>query len=96
MKAEIECKLTKKQLKILNDTFCVYENGTKKGEIPDDCDKCILREIKWVAMMADQYKTDRYGNSYIANKEPIIRDLCFAIYHDGILTNNPKHYHHNF
>ena len=81
MKAEIECKLTKEQLKVLNDTFCVYENGLEKGEILVNCDKCILREIKWVAAMAD-------------SKKPIIRDLCFAIYHDGILTTNPKHYHH--
>ena len=94
MKPEIECKLTKEQLKILNGTFCVYENGSETGEIPVDCDKCILRDIKWVAVMADCYKTDRDGNSYIADKKPIIRDLCFAIYHDKILTNNPKHIHH--
>ena len=78
MKNLIECKLTKEQLKVLNDTFCVYENGTKDGEIPVDCNECILRNIEWVAMKS------------------IIRDLCFAIYHDKILTKNPKHYHHNF
>ena len=94
MKTEIECKLTKEQLTVLNDTFCVYENGTKKGEIPVDCDECILRNIKWVAAIADYYKTDYYGDSYIADKKPVIRDLCFAIYHDKILTNNPKHIHH--
>lgn len=43
----IECKLTKDQLKVLCDTFCVYENGTKTGESPVDCDECILREIEW-------------------------------------------------
>ena len=78
MKSEIECKLTKEQLKILNDTFCVYENGTKNEEIPVDCDKCILREIKWITCKG------------------IVRDLCFAIWHDKILTKNPKHYHHNY
>ena len=79
MKAEIECKLTKEQLKVLNDNFCVYENGMKKGEIPVDCDKCILRKIEYII----------HGR-----EADTIRDLCFAIYHDGMLTDNPKHIHH--
>ena len=75
----IECKLTKEQLKVLNDTFCVYENGSEKGEIPVDCDKCILRKMKYII----------HGH-----EATTIRDLCFGIYHDGILTDNPIHIHH--
>ena len=89
-------KISKKIIKILENTFCLYENGIKKGEIPVNCNECILREIEWVACIADQYKNDRFGNSYISGTKPIIRDLCFAIWHDEILTKNPKHYHHNF
>ena len=90
MKTEIECKLTKEQLKVLNDTFCVYENGTGKGEIPVDCDKCILREIKWVACIREWKMT----NEAITHSKEVVRDLCFAIWHDKILTKNPKHIHH--
>ena len=79
MKTEIECKLTKKQLKIIYDTFCVYENGSETGEIPLNCDKCILRKIEYVI----------HGR-----EADTIRDLCFAIYHDGMLTDNPIQIHH--
>jgi len=78
----IKCEITKKDLKILYTKLCVYKNGDKKGEIPANCYECILREIEWVAVMAT------------ADKKAIVRDLCFAICHDGILTENPKHIHH--
>ena len=78
MKNLIECKLTKEQLKTLNDNFCVYKNGSETGEIPVDCDKCISRKIEYII----------HGR-----EADIIRDLCFAIYHDGMLTDNPIQIH---
>jgi len=88
----INCRLTKKQLEILNNVFCVYENGTKTGEIPLKCDECILREIEWSPCTAEWEMFDTKEK----HSKEIVRDLCFAIWHDKILTKNPKHYHHKF
>ena len=30
------------------------------------------------------------------DSKTIIRDLCFAIWHDDILSDNPIHHHHGF
>lgn len=82
---EYDIKITKEQIKILNDTFCVYENGTKKGEIPFNCDKCILRSIKYIACIKEWKMIDEH----ITHTKEVVKDLCFGIYHDGILTDNP-------
>jgi len=81
----ISCRISKKDLKVLYDKLCVDKNT-------DDinCDKCILRNIEWTACIAEHRMTDTKKNY---SKE-IVRDLCFAIWHDKILTKNPKHIHH--
>ena len=86
----IECKISKEDLKILYKKLCVYENGTgNKKDLEDSdsryCDKCVLRNIEWIATMAEWRRS---SDSYPESK-PIIRDLCFAIWHDDIL-NEPE------
>ena len=68
----MKIEINKEILKILNDTYCVYENGTKKGEKPINCGECILRDIKWI------FFTEK-------RKKQFTRDLCFAIYHEHFL-----------
>ncbi len=90
----IECKISKEDLKILYKIHCVYENGTRdKKELEDydsiHCDKCILKNIEWIACIREV----KMENSDHIKNRPVIRDLCFAIWHDDILSDNPKHYH---
>jgi len=91
----IKCEITKKDLEILYAKLCIYENGTGDKKDFEDyesihCDKCILRNIEWIACIKEVKMN--YGDHF--EDKPIIRDLCFAIWHDGILTENPKHIHH--
>ena len=81
----IECKISKEDLKILYKKLCVDPNTEDTR-----CDKCILSNIEWVACIKE-VKMD--NSDHIENK-PVIRDLCFAIWHDDILSDNPVHYHH--
>ena len=76
---KITITINKKILKILNETYCVYLNGTKDSEIPTNCDECILREIEYTVCWKE------WKHKGIEHREPVIRDLCFAIYHEKIL-----------
>ena len=81
----IECKISKEDLKILHEKLCVNPDTQDTH-----CDKCILRNIEWVADIAKWQMSDTKKN----HSKPIIRDLCFAIWHDDILSDNPIHHHH--
>ena len=88
---KIDCKITTEDLKILYKTHCIYENGTgdkKELENQDStyCDKCLLRNIEWTAAIKEWQMIDKtYKDS-----GTIIRDLCFAIWHDDILNKQGK------
>ncbi len=90
----IKVELKKKDLQKLYNKLCVKPDTTDEKDMW--CQDCPLSKIEWVAYMADVYKNDRFGEAYISGTKPIIRNLCFAIWHDEILTKNPEHYHHNF
>ncbi len=86
----IECKISKEDLKILHEKLCIYENGTgDKKDLENyesiHCDKCILRNIEWVACIKEWKMIDEEHT----NSKEIARDLCFAIWHDDIL-NKPE------
>jgi len=83
----IECKISREDLKILHEKLCIYENGTGDKKDLEDfesryCDKCILRNIRWVAAEPEWQMIDKNYK----NTKKIIRDLCFAIWHDDILN----------
>lgn len=78
----IECKISKEDLKILFEKLCIYENGTG--------DKKDLKDHESIDCDKCILRNIMYN---AGNCE---RDLCFAIWHDAILTDNLKHYHHNF
>ena len=65
--------LTKKQLQKLFKMLCVHKKEYKQdGYFPgiwQDCEGCILRNVEW----------------QLGEHSPIFRDLCFAIWHEGIL-----------
>ena len=95
MKVEVDINT----IEILNKAHCVYLNGTENPEGFEDyetidCNKCLLREIEHVAAVADVYILDSYGNSKVDYTKEIIRDLCFAIWHDKILEGEPIIGHH--
>ena len=78
----IECKISKEDLKALHEKLCVDPDTEDKF-----CDKCILGNIQttdlkkcWPAQEGDENKASR--------------SLCFAIWHDDILSDNPVHNHH--
>lgn len=80
MKELIECKISREDLKILYEKLCVNPDTEDTH-----CDKCILGNIEWVAAIAEWQMINK---SYSDSKE-IVRDLCFAIWHDDIL-NEPE------
>lgn len=66
--------LSKQRIDKLFRMFCIHRVEYKKDEpFPDvweDCSACILYEIPWLLKTANGHK----------------RDLCFAIWHEGVLN----------
>ena len=68
--------LTKARLRRLLNMFCVHANELHAGYYVcywETCDACILRDIPWQAK--------EYGKV-----NDIVKDLCFAIWHEDILN----------
>ena len=90
MKTAIKCEITKADLKILYDKLCVDKNTEDTY-----CNKCPLGHILCIIGEKDVYKYDwSEGRDKISETVPLTTDLCFAIWHDKILTKHPKHIHH--
>lgn len=73
--------LGKKQLQKLFKMLCLHRKEYKEGEsrFPDvwqDCKSCILRDISW----------NLPGSTEDSTVGLIVRDLCFAIWHEDILN----------
>ena len=70
-------QLSKEKIDKLFRMFCIYTIEYEAGAIyaeNGDCSKCILCEIPWV--------------NYPKNKSrDLPKDLCFAIWHEGVLKN---------
>jgi len=70
--------LTKKRLKRLLDMFCVHAKEYHADHFVchwEKCNACILRDIPW-----------RIPGEISKIQGAIDRDLCFAIWHEGILN----------
>ena len=83
----LKCEIEIKDLKILYNKLCVDKDTDDMG-----CTKCPLSNILFEVCKAEVKMRNENHNF----KRIIKRDLCFAIWHDKVLTKDRKHYHHNF
>jgi len=73
-------KMTKKRLEKLMNMFCIHIAEYERGDClaPDvKCDACILRDIPWIQNVQAGDKI-----------EHLKKDLCFAVWHVGVLKKN--------
>ena len=71
--------LTQKQLQKLFKILCIHKKEYREKQIYpfmwENCEDCILRDVPW----------NLPGSTRDSIVGLIVRDLCFAIWHEGIL-----------
>ncbi len=76
-KIKVPFELTPKQLAKLYKEYCIYASESDGYFAWVDCEEpCVLRKIPWIV-----------GNKYPSENDDISRDLCFAIWHEGVIEN---------
>lgn len=78
---KVDCKIAIEDLKILYEKLCINPDTEDTY-----CNKCILSNIKWIVCISEWQMIDTKKNY----SKPIIRDLCFAIWHDDILNERSE------